>query len=70
MAQGVTQTPHRPLILVAYQTKQMFSQDELSAIADLITFHDDWDDVSERVGVDVEQLYDKVIAQLSYQTQG
>lgn len=48
----------------------MFSQDELSAIADLITFHDDWDDVSERVGVDVEQLYDKVIAQLSYQTQG
>jgi len=48
----------------------MFTTDELSAIADLITFHDDWDDVSERVGVDVEQLYDKVIAQLSYNAQG
>jgi hypothetical protein len=48
----------------------MFTQDELSAIADLITFHDDWEDVSERVGVNVEQLYDKVIAQLSYNAQG
>ena len=48
----------------------MFTQDELSAIADLITFHDDWEDVSERVGVNVEQLYDKVISQLSYNAQG
>ena len=48
----------------------MFTQDELSAIADLITFHDDWEDVSERVGVNVEQLYNKVIAQLSYNAQG
>ena len=48
----------------------MFSQDELSALADLITFHDDWDEVSERVGVDVEQLYNKVIAQMSYNAQG
>ena len=48
----------------------MFTQDELSAIADLITFHDDWEDVSEQVGVNVEQLYDKVIAQLSYNAQG
>lgn len=48
----------------------MFTTNELSAIADLITFHDDWDEVSEHVGVDVEQLYDKVIAELSYNAQG
>jgi len=48
----------------------MFTQDELSALADLITFHDDWDDVSERVGTDVEQLYNKVIAMMTYNSQG
>ena len=48
----------------------MFTQDELSALADLITFHDDWDDVSERVGTDVEQLYNKVIAMMTYNAQG
>ena len=44
----------------------MFTQDELSAIADLITFHDDWEEVSENVGTDVEKLYDKVIAMMTY----
>ena len=48
----------------------MFTQDELSAIADLITFHDDWDEVSENIGTDVEKLYDKVIALMSYNSQG
>ena len=48
----------------------MFTQDELSAIADLITFHDDWNEVSETVGTDVEKLYDKVIALMSYNAQG
>jgi hypothetical protein len=48
----------------------MFTQDELSAIADLITFHDDWNEVSETVGIDVEKLYDKVITLMSYNTQG
>lgn len=48
----------------------MFTQDELSAIADLITFHDDWQEVSENVGYDVEKLYDKVIAMMSYASQG
>ena len=48
----------------------MFTQDELSAIADLINFHDDWQQVSENVGVDVEKLYDKVIAMMSYAAQG
>ena len=50
----------------------MFTQDELSAIADLITFHDesDWFDVSCNVGTDVSQLYDKVIALMNHNAQG
>jgi hypothetical protein len=48
----------------------MFTQEELSAIADLITFHDDWDEVSKYYGTDIEKLYDKVIALLSYNAQG
>jgi len=48
----------------------MFTQDELSAILDLISFHDDWDQVSENVGTDVDKLYDKVVAMMSYNTQG
>ena len=48
----------------------MFTQDELSAILDLINFHDDWDTVSENVGVDVDKLYDKVVSMMSYNTQG
>ena len=48
----------------------MFTQDELSAILDLINFHDDWDQVSENVGTDVDKLYDKVVAMMSYNAQG
>lgn len=49
----------------------MFSQDELDAIASLIAFHDDWDEVSERVGVDVDELYNKIVDLLShYPAQG
>ena len=44
----------------------MFTQNELDAIATLITFHDDWDDVSARVGVDVDKLYDKIVDLLSH----
>lgn len=44
----------------------MFTTDELDAIANLITFHDDWDEVSERVGVDVDKLYDKIVDLLSH----
>ena len=48
-------------------TKQsMFTTDELDAIANLITFHDDWDEVSERVGVNVDKLYDKIVDLLSH----
>jgi hypothetical protein len=38
-----------------------FTLDELAALADLIAFHDDWDEVSEHVGCDVSELYDKVV---------
>jgi hypothetical protein len=38
-----------------------FTIQELSALADLISFHDDWDEVSERVGCDVALLHDKVM---------
>ncbi len=34
--------------------------EELDAILSLIEFHDDWDFVSEQVGVNVAQLYDKL----------
>jgi len=48
----------------------MLTPDEISAIIDLIQFHDDWDDVSEQVGCDVEKLHDKLVSMLSYATQG
>jgi hypothetical protein len=34
--------------------------EELDALLALIEFHDDWDEVSERVGTDVNALYDKL----------
>jgi hypothetical protein len=44
----------------------MFTQNELDAIANLITFHNDWDEVSECVGTDVDKLYDKIVDLLSH----
>ena len=44
------------------QTQAMnFTIQELSALADLIAFHDDWDEVSEHVGCDVALLHEKVM---------
>ena len=37
------------------------TSDELSALTDLINFHDDWDECSEQVGCDVAALYDKIM---------
>ena len=37
-----------------------FTFEELEAISDLIQFHDDWDEVSDRLEVDVKALFDKV----------
>ncbi len=47
-----------------------FTPEELQALLDLIEFHDDWDECSERLGVDVAKLYDKVHNLMSYATQG
>lgn len=54
--------PFTTLILISVHTTPMnFTIQELSALADLIAFHDDWDEVSERVGCDVALLHDKVM---------
>jgi hypothetical protein len=41
-------------------TQTTLSFDEITALLDLIEFHDDWDEVSEIVGIDVPALYDKL----------
>ena len=42
------------------------TQDEIRALLDLIEFHDDWEECSEQLGVNVAQLYDKVAALVTY----
>ena len=42
------------------------TQDEIRALLDLIEFHDDWDEVSEIVGVDVHNLHHKVSEMVTY----
>ena len=36
------------------------NQAEIRALLNLIEFHDDWDEVSEIVGADVNALYEKL----------
>ncbi len=47
------------------ETMQTLTRDDICALLELIEFHDDWDEVSEIVGVDVTALYDKVSALLN-----
>ena len=42
------------------------NQAEIRALLDLIEFHDDWEECSEQLGVDVALLYDKVSALVTY----
>jgi len=42
------------------------TQAEIRALLDLIEFHDDWEECSEQLGVNVAQLYDKVSALVTY----
>jgi hypothetical protein len=44
---------------------QTLNQDDILALLRLIEFHDDWDECSEQLGVDVSALYDKVSALLN-----
>ena len=39
---------------------ETFTFEELEAIASLIQFHDDWDDLSDILDIDVHKLFDKV----------
>jgi hypothetical protein len=39
-----------------------FSFQDLQTLATLIEFHDDWDECSEVLGVNIEALYDKVMS--------
>ncbi len=50
--------PHK--FLLFYFMTKTFTFEELEAISDLIQFHDDWDEVSDRLEVDVKALFDKV----------
>ena len=42
------------------------TQAEIRALLDLIEFHDDWEECSEQLGIDVVKLYDKVSALVTY----
>jgi hypothetical protein len=42
------------------------NQAEIRALLNLIEFHDDWDEVSEIVGVDISALHDKVSSCVTY----
>ena len=48
------------------QTMQTLNQDDIQALLNLIEFHEDWDECSEQLGVDVSALYDKVSALLNW----
>jgi hypothetical protein len=42
------------------QMTQTLNHDDIRALLNLIEFHDDWDECSEQLGVDVAALYDKL----------
>jgi hypothetical protein len=42
------------------QMTQTLNHDDIRALLDLIEFHDDWNECSEQLGVDVAALYDKL----------
>ena len=52
-------------------TQQTTSKDltltDLTALKELIMFHDDWNELEENIGVNVQELYDKITTlQLDY----
>ena len=54
-----------PLITIMPEVLEL-NQKEIRALLDLIEFHDDWDEVSETVGVDVHNLYHAISALVTY----
>jgi hypothetical protein len=55
-----------PITITEMSEVLSLTQDEIRALLDLIEFHEDWDECSEILGVDVAQLYDKVSALVTY----
>lgn len=55
-----------PLITITEMEVLELNQAEIRALLDLIEFHEDWDECSEILGVDVHILYDKVSALVTY----
>ncbi len=47
----------------------MLSNDDLGNILDLISLHEDWDELSDQVGFDVKELNNKVYQTLCTQAQ-
>ena len=41
-------------------TKTTFTFEELEAISELIQFHDDWEELSDMLEVNIQTLYEKV----------
>ena len=58
---GVAPPFTTPILISVHTTPMNFTISELSALADLIAFHDDWEMVSERLDVDVYSLHDKIM---------
>jgi hypothetical protein len=55
-----------PTLITEMSEVLELNQAEIRALLDLIEFHDDWDECSEQLGVNVAQLYDKVSALVTY----
>ena len=45
--------------VMTQQTKDLTLTD-LTALKELIMFHDDWNELEENIGVNVQELYDKL----------
>jgi len=41
-------------------TKTTLNFEQIDALLELIEFHDDWDEVSGIMGIDISALYDKL----------
>ena len=52
--------------VMTHPTKDLTLTD-LTALKELIMFHDDWNELEENIGVNVQELYDKITTlQLDY----
>ena len=52
------------------QTRLMLTNTDIQNILTLIDFHDDWDEVKEVWGFDIEPLHAKLCDMLTYSSEG